>query len=206
MKFWITNEKETSNIYLIANEKSLWITEQPIENDISKLITEQKLTNLTIIRFEEIKEILLNDTDQMMTINFKNSKEDDIEIVVTSGTYSEIKTYLLTNLKGIVVKNYSLFKQIKPYIFGLLLFGVGTWILYNTALSLQNGDTLNTSGRRGLIKKIFVGIADFLGPTGVLVIGGIFIVIFIIGLVSTIKKPKEGKIIKIKNTPELIFS
>ncbi|WP_394420403.1 hypothetical protein [Tenacibaculum mesophilum] len=206
MKIWITTEEEKNNIYLIANKKSLWITEQPVEVDVSNLISEQKLTNTTIIRFEEIKEILLNDTDQIITINLKDDKENEIEIIINSATYSEIKTYLLNNLKGIAVKNYSLFKQIKSYIFGLLLFGVVTWILRNTALSLQNGETLNTSGRRGLIKKIFVGVADFLGPTGVLIIGGIFILIFIVGLVNTIKKPKVGEIIKFKNNTELIFS
>nr|BFF36104.1 hypothetical protein BACT7_09660 [Tenacibaculum mesophilum]BFF39395.1 hypothetical protein BACY1_12000 [Tenacibaculum mesophilum] len=206
MKIWITTEEEKNNIYLIANKKSLWITEQPVEVDVSNLISEQKLTNTTIIRFEEIKEILLNDTDQIITISLKDDKENEIEIIINSVTYSEIKTYLLNNLKGIAVKNYSLFKQIKSYIFGLLLFGVVTWILHNTALSLQNGETLNTSGRRGLIKKIFVGVADFLGPTGVLIIGGIFILIFIVGLVNTIKKPKVGEIIKFKNNTELIFS
>ena len=113
---------------------------------------------------------------------------------------------ILKNLKGIEIKNYSLIKQIKPLAIALIVVGIITGFLYNVAISLQKGETISTSGRRGIIKKIFVAIAEFFGPTGSLIIGGLLLLFLIYGLVNTIRKPKEGKVIKIKNNPELIFS
>lgn len=205
MKNWITHQKEGINSYLIVNNSFVWITKQPQEEDINTLINEHKLNNVSIFNLEEIKEFIFNDTDNMLTINFKKSKHNEIELTPESSVYTEIKSYFLKNLRGVDIKDYSLLKQIQPFALGLLIFSGITWLLYTTAVSLQNGEQISTGGRRGLIKKIVVGIADFLGPTGVLIIGGILIFIFLSGFISTIRKPKQGNVLKIKKNTTQTF-
>ncbi|APG65813.1 hypothetical protein LPB136_10755 [Tenacibaculum todarodis] len=206
MKKWIINQSETTNFYLILTEKSVWLTEKPKEVNIDELINDKKLTEVRIERYvDDIKEFIFIDTNSTLEINLKDDDKEDIELPLESSIYNEIKSFLIPNLKDTKVKDYSLIKQIQPAVIGTLIFGAITYFLHTIALSLQNGEEIRTSGRRGLIKKIFVGIADFLGPTGSLIIGGLVTLFFIYILIKTISKPQQGKVIKTKSFTELKF-
>ena len=161
MKIWITSEEEKTKNYLIATENSIWITEETKDVNINDLIENNELSNMSIYKTNDIKEVLFNESDSQITIEFKDSKIKDIEINTNSEVFTDVNNFFVSNLKGVEIKNYSLLKQIKPSLFGTALFGGITWVLYTTALSIQNGQHLDTSGRRSLIRKIIVGIADF---------------------------------------------
>lgn len=205
MKNWIINQSEATNIYLIATQKSIWITEKPKEVDINQLIEDKKLTDLRIERYDDIKEFIFVDTYDALEIEFKDDKVDELVLPIEKSVYNDIKSYFLNNLKDTKVKDYSLLKQVQPLAIVSLISGGLTWLLYTMSISLQNGEHIKTSGRRGLIKKIFVAIADFLGPTGSLVVGGLITVFFLYALVNTITKPRKGKVIKITTFTEMSF-
>lgn len=206
MKIWITNETEKTKNYLIATENSIWITEETKDVNINDLIENNELSNMSIYKTNDIKEVLFNESDSQITIEFKDSKIKDIEINTNSEIFTDVNNFFVSNLKGVEIKNYSLLKQIKPSLFGTALFGGITWVLYTTALSIQNGQHLDTSGRRSLIRKIIVGIADFLGPTGSLIVGGLLTLLFVYTFINTIRKPKEGKVLKTLKKQEIKFS
>ena len=206
MKIWITNETEKTKNYLIATENSIWITEETKDVNINDLIENNELSNMSIYKTNDIKEVLFNESDSQITIEFKDSKIKDIEINTNSEVFTDVNNFFVSNLKGVEIKNYSLLKQIKPSLFGTALFGGITWVLYTTALSIQNGEHLDTSGRRSLIRKIIVGIADFLGPTGSLIVGGLLTLLFVYTFINTIRKPKEGKVLKTLKKQEIKFS
>ncbi|RKF05130.1 hypothetical protein C8N26_0531 [Tenacibaculum lutimaris] len=206
MKIWITNETEKTKNYLIATENSIWITEETKDVNINDLIENNELSNMSIYKTNDIKEVLFNESDSQITIEFKDSKIKDIEINTNSEVFTDVNNFFVSNLKGVEIKNYSLLKQIKPSLFGTALFGGITWVLYTTALSIQNGQHLDTSGRRSLIRKIIVGIADFLGPTGSLIVGGLLTLLFVYTFINTIRKPKEGKVLKTLKKQEIKFS
>ncbi|WP_028891619.1 hypothetical protein [Tenacibaculum sp. 47A_GOM-205m] len=206
MKIWITNETEKTKNYLIATENSIWITEETKDVNINDLIENNELSNMSIYKTNDIKEVLFNESDSQITIEFKDSKIKDIEINTNCEVFTDVNNFFVSNLKGVEIKNYSLLKQIKPSLFGTALFGGITWVLYTTALSIQNGQHLDTSGRRSLIKKIIVGIADFLGPTGSLIVGGLLTLLFVYTFINTIRKPKEGKVLKTLKKQEIKFS
>jgi len=206
MKIWITSEEEKTKNYLIATENSIWITEETKDVNINDLIENNELSNMSIYKTNDIKEVLFNESDSKITIEFKDSKIKDIEINTNSEIFTDVNNFFVSNLKGVEIKNYSLLKQIKPSLFGTALFGGITWVLYTTALSIQNGEHLDTSGRRSLIRKIIVGIADFLGPTGSLIVGGLLTLLFVYTFINTIRKPKEGKVLKTLKKQEIKFS
>jgi len=206
MKIWITSEEEKTKNYLIATENSIWITEETKDVNINDLIENNELSNMSIYKTNDIKEVLFNESDSQITIEFKDSKIKDIEINTNSEVFTDVNNFFVSNLKGVEIKNYSLLKQIKPSLFGTALFGGITWVLYTTALSIQNGQHLDTSGRRSLIRKIIVGIADFLGPTGSLIVGGLLTLLFVYTFINTIRKPKEGKVLKTLKKQEIKFS
>ncbi len=203
MKNWNIETNEKQNSYLIANPKSIWIAKIDKESDIEEIIEQKQLKDHTSILFSDIKEIIFIDSDNTLHINFKEDDNDDIDLELESSVFKEMKAYFISNLRDVTIKNYSLFKQIQPSGFMTLLFGGITAILYNIAISIQNGETVRTSGRRGLIKKIFVFVADFLGPIGSLIVGGLITLFFLYILITTIRKPKEGKVIKIKDASEI---
>lgn len=206
MKIWITSEEEKTKNYLIATENSIWITKEAKDVNINDLIENNELSHMSIYKTNDIKEVLFNESDSQITIEFKDSKIKDIEINTNSEVFTDVNNFFVSNLKGVEIKNYSLLKQIKPSLFGTALFGGITWVLYTTALSIQNGEHLDTSGRRSLIRKIIVGIADFLGPTGSLIVGGLLTLLFVYTFINTIRKPKEGKVLKTLKKQEIKFS
>lgn len=206
MKNWIINQSETANIYLIANKKSIWITENPKDVNIEELIKEKKLTEVRIERYnDDIKEFIFVDTDNSLEIEFTDDDKDELELPLESSVYEEIKAYFLDNLKDVKIKDYSILKQAQPPAIAALISGGLTALLYSIAVSLQNGESVRTSGRRGLLKKLFVGIADFLGPIGSLVIGGLITAFFLYILVNIIRKPRKGKVIKTTTFTEMSF-
>lgn len=206
MKKWIIKQSETINTYLIVNEKSIWITEKPKDVNIEELIKEKKLTDVRIERYKDnIKEFIFVDTDNSLEIEFSDDDKDELELHLESSVYEEIKIYFLENLKDTKIKDYSLLKQAQPPAIASLISGGLTALLYSIAVSLQNGESIRTSGRRGFLKKIFVGIADFLGPIGSLIVGGVITAFFLYILIKIIQKPRKGKVIKTTTFTEMTF-
>jgi hypothetical protein len=82
--------------------------------------------------------------------------------------------------------------SLKGPIIGLIAAPLLTWATYSTAIDLQNGVHHEYSGRRAATKKLFAFIAESLGPTGVLVVGGAVCVGMVAWLVLTLKKRKEA--------------
>lgn len=71
----------------------------------------------------------------------------------------------------------------------IVVVGGITAALWAGARSLAAGDDVDTDGRRGLFKKVFVWVLDLLGPTGVLVLGGVIVLALLWWLVARVKDP-----------------
>lgn len=205
MKKWIILQSEEVKNYLIAKENSILLAEVNFDEDVEELLNNSQLTNARTLRYEGIQEFIFIDTDNTLHIDFKDDKVDQIVFELTEDVYSDMKAHFLNTMKGVSVKDYSLLTQIQsPGIVALVSGGL-TALLYNTALSLERGEYVSTSGRRGLMKKIFVAIADFLGSTGTLVVGGLITLFFLYEIFKIVRNPKEGKLIKIKDFVEMKF-
>ena len=205
MKKWIIFQSEEVKNYVIAKEKSILIAEVNQDEDIDELLENHQLTKVRTIRYDGVQEFVFIDTDTTLHIDFKDDDVDEIVFDLDEDVYRDIKAHFLSTMKGVSIKDYSLLKQIQsPGIVALVSAGL-TALLYNTALSLERGEHVSTSGRRGFMKKIFVAIADFLGSTGTLVVGGLTTLFFLYLIFKIVRNPKEGKLIKIKDFVEMKF-
>jgi hypothetical protein len=79
---------------------------------------------------------------------------------------------------------------IKPIIF-TVIFAALTYVLFRGAQGLSEGGDADTSGRYGLVKKIFAWLLELLGPTGVLVVGGILVILCVVVLIKRVGNPPE---------------
>ncbi|CAL2061896.1 hypothetical protein [Tenacibaculum sp. 190524A05c] len=205
MKKWIIFQTEEVKNYLIPKENSILLAEIFQDEDIDQLLEEKKLTKVRTIRYEDVKEFIFIDSDSSFKIVFKDDDVDEFELQLEENIFNEMKDHFIGSMKGVAIKDYSLLKQIQPPGIAALVAAGITALLFSTAKSLERGEHVSTSGRRGLIKKLFVGIADFLGSTGSLLIGGLVVVFFAYLVIQIVRNPKQGKLIKIKDFVEMKF-
>ena len=206
MTNWIISDTDLNSKYLILTEKSVWLTDQNKNSDIQELIANSKLENIKSIRYDDLEEIIFNDTDSNIEFNFKDDNISEQIYQIRKSVYPEIKDYLKTHLRGTEVKNYSIFKQILPL---LIIFAISVILIvatYISALEIQSGESIKVSGRRAWLKQIMVSIAEILGPIGTIIVGILIISILIYFIINKYKNPKRGEIIQIKRSPQLIVN
>ena len=78
--------------------------------------------------------------------------------------------------------------SLKGPIIGLIAAPLLTWLSYATALQIRSGTYHEPTGRKALQKKLIAGVAEALGPTGSLVVGGLVCAGMVAWLVVTLKK------------------
>ena len=203
MKIWIIDENENSQTYLIASEKAFRISEQPKNTDIQQLIQNNNLSNVKSIPYKELKEIVLIDTTNTLQLNYKDAKKNDKEFILTESIYTEIRSYLKNNLKGVQLKNYSVLKQVTSQLLILFIASVLSVVTYITATNIEAGKTINFSGRRAWLKKLIATIAEMLGSTGSLIVGTLLVGGISYLVIKKIQNPLKGEVLKISKSPQL---
>ncbi len=78
----------------------------------------------------------------------------------------------------------------------LVVLGGITTALWLGARDLASGGEVDTGGRRGLLKRVFVWLLELLGPTGVLIVGGLICVVVLVWLVGRVRNPPLMAVIK----------
>ncbi len=82
--------------------------------------------------------------------------------------------------------------SLKGPILGLIAAPLLTWGTYTTALQIRSGAHVEITGRRALTKRLFAWAAETLGPTGVLVAGGLATAAMLAWLILTLKRRKAA--------------
>ena len=203
MKNWKISESDFKDKYLIPTEKSIWLTDQNKDADINELIDTKNLGTIKSIRYEDLKDIVFIDTDFTIDFRFKDDKTPEEIHKIDKSVYSEIKSYLKTQLKGIEIKDYSVIKQILPQLMTLGISGILIVVTYISAMELEKGESVRISGRRAWLKQIIVWIAEILGTIGTLVVGTIIILSLIYFIIRKSQNPKRGEILKMTKSPRL---
>lgn len=205
MNYWKLSEKDNLCTYFIMKKQSILIVNIGKEEKILEAITNKKFKSIEIYSFKSIKEIILIDNKHKIDILRKDDDDIDRNVELDMNIYFEIKSALTTNMRGVEVKDYSIYKQIAPNIVIALIVGVLTFMTYIAAVAIENGESLSVSGRRALVKRIIVRIAELLGPIGSIILGVSILIVVTFLIIKKIKNPKVGNVIKFKNQPELIM-
>ncbi len=82
-----------------------------------------------------------------------------------------------------------IWKAIQSPVIGLGLVSLFGWIIYGEAKTLENGGTIEITGRRRLYKQLFAWLADNLGSTGTLVVTALLAVTCLYFIYTRLKKP-----------------
>ncbi|UJH90903.1 hypothetical protein LZ575_19725 [Antarcticibacterium sp. 1MA-6-2] len=179
------------------------MTDQNKNVNIQELIATSSLGTINSIRYDDLQEIIFDDTDSTIEFKFKNDNVPEEKYQIQRSVYSEIKDFLKNNLRGTEVQDYSILKQILPH---LIILGISVVLIvatYISAVELQKGESIRISGRRAFLKGIIVSSAEVLGLIGTIVIGILIISSLIYFIIKKYQNPKKGEIIKIKRAPQL---
>lgn len=194
MKIWIIERNELNYKYLISVEKSIWITEHPKNLDINELIKNKNLGIVKSFRYEQLKEIVLIDTDSTILFVFKDKNTEKEKFLINKNVFGDIRNFLKTNLSGINVKNYSVIKQVLPQLSTLGLGIIFIALVYQTAVDLENGIKILEGRKSSIIKKIIFHLAEIIGVYGSIAFGTIFILVLIFLINRKLQNPKKGEV------------
>ncbi len=81
------------------------------------------------------------------------------------------------------------FRAITPSLIGLGLTAVFTFVVYEDALTLEEGGSISTSGRNGLFKMLFAWLAEQLGPQNTLIAGVVLAVVCLFFMFKALQNP-----------------
>lgn len=196
MKNWIIERKGEINKYFIVTEKSIWISNNHKESNIEELIENKNLGSVKSFRFDQLKELILIETNSTVEFIFKDKEEEKQRFEIERSIFGEIRTYLKLNLKGIKLKNYSLLKQVLPQLSTLGIGIVFILLTYQTAVDLENGEYIPESRKSTIIKKIIYHLADLIGIYGSIILGVIFTLILVFIINKKLQNPKKGEILE----------
>ncbi len=125
-------------------------------------------------------------------VDLRWGKDDDKHLVFESSVqrdeFAAALTEKLHGFEGKTVEFSKLRAALAPGGFGLLATGM-TWLFYHAALALEAGDEADIRGRNKGIKQALLWIMETVGPTGVVILGGIVVALSIATLVKRVGDP-----------------
>ncbi|PCH77018.1 MAG: hypothetical protein COB98_04670 [Flavobacteriaceae bacterium] len=203
MKYWKIETLKLKHKYLILTEKSVWLTDQDSRVDINELIESKKLGVIKSIRYKDLKKIVFVDTDCTIEFVFKEGHTPDQTLEIDAAVYGGIKEYLKNKLKGTELKEYTVFKQMVPYLIAIGVLGLYIVITYFAAVELEAGGSMNLYGRKAWLKHVIVSISGVLGTSGTIIVGTVIISLLAYFMIHAYKNPKIGEVLKITKYPQL---
>ena len=154
------------------------------DESLGRLLKEKKeigFFEITGLKHEEnhANELYIYYNGNDITLQFSDLK--DMEMVTA---YLASQRKFARNTEAM-----SALQAIKGPGIGLLItLGLG-WIVYEEAKTLEAGGSIEISGRRALVKRIFVWIAETLGSNGTLIAAGLLTAVFVYFLYKRFKTP-----------------
>lgn len=133
------------------------------------------------IPIDSINELYFNEKDETFTVKFEKKgkiKKDTIQLNDISIRESLVSD--LASLKGLT-KNVSTESKIKPLLLNLIALvavPIFTYVFRGMAIEAQNGEQYIATGTRRGSKQLIAELVEFIGPTGVVIIGVLAMIYF----------------------------
>lgn len=156
------------------------------DNDIEALVDGKA------IALEDIKKVSCNIHSELVYVKHKTPKETREQSIscqdqkTTEQLLSALKEKLSFNEKR--VQYGPTRAAIKPSIF-VAISAFITYVLFGAAQAVAANPDVELSGRRQGLKAAFVWVMEFLGPTGVVILGGLITLLCAYWLVKRVKTP-----------------
>jgi hypothetical protein len=197
---WIDGERVWDKV-VVLDEEAVY-TANPKEARIPDV--EQRLEagetaamvlkdDVTVVPLGAILKVSWNQHDHDIDIVYKPGKEKEDKNIAFAGpeernAFAAELAECLTGFDSKVVPYGKVRAALGPLGFGGLT-AFFTWVLYLAAGDIAEGREAEFSGRNAAVKRILFWGMDVIGPTGVLVVGGIVMALTIAALVMRVKTP-----------------
>lgn len=153
------------------------------------------------VAFRAMTRVQYNEHETDIEFHHRDGKDDSVVsvFVETPGLRDLIYTHLRAQLAGqfgAYESHYSRWRAAFGSLVALTLFVLGTLMARSAAIAVRAAGEIEYEGRRQGMKKLFVGVLDLLGPTGVSVVGGILVLLAGLVLYSRLKEPQRLHILQ----------
>jgi len=144
------------------------------------------LFSVTCVQFDE--------HDEDIEIAYKSEKEGKTETLDFTDKADRTTAFQLIEKRlgdsfTSLTESYTKIRAIYMPLVTLTFFGFLTWLLHGTAAEIAAGAEAEFSGRHRGIKALFYWIMELIGPTGVLIIGSLFMALTVMVLIQRFKEP-----------------
>lgn len=162
------------------------------ESGISNIVPK-----MTYIPYADITRVKSNLKSEMMDIHYNKRKGKKTEPDSCNISCQDLDTTrtLLAHLKERLPgfdeseKQYGKVRaSIKPSIF-VAISALITWATVTIARAVAAGESAEITGSKRGAKKLFLWLAETLGPMGALALGGLITLLFVVWLVKRVKNP-----------------
>jgi hypothetical protein len=203
---WKIKSDDRKTEYLIFKEKYMCTYVLGSHENHDEMLQKMTFKDVEPIRYQDIKEIILNESDNELTVKWVFNEDQEKEIHIPNEIISEIKTLICSKIKKVSIKDYSVLKQLIPVLMLLLIIIGLTAIVYIIALDIENGVEAEIKGRATLIKRLALAAASILGSKGTIILGSLLSLLASYLLYKTYKNPKKGVVVKFSKESTLIFN
>ena len=93
-------------------------------------------------------------------------------------------------------KEYGVIRAALTPILAILIAAALGYVSYRAAQDLAAGEAPDVSGRRAMLKRLFVWVIDLLGPSGVLILASVIVLGFVAWLISRVRRPPHLHILR----------
>ncbi len=98
-----------------------------------------------------------------------------------------------------MTEQYTIMRAVYAPLMTFTVLALITWVLYGVTVTIAGSGEAGFSGRHSGMKRLIYWVLEMLGPTGVLVFGGLLMLFAVLVLVKRVKQPpliitlKEGE-------------
>lgn len=132
------------------------------------------LESVKVIPIRSLTEIMYNEKEDALKIKFEQGGKNKKESLTLDDP--SMRNAIVNTIGEQLGLNKSVEEESKtqPLLLNLLfvvLIPIFTWVARNLAIDAQNGIEYEATGRRSGLKQLFANAVEFIGPTGVVIIG-----------------------------------
>ena len=157
--------------------------------------------NASVIAFRTIKRVQIDDNDNDVDVTHTDGGKDIRTSLrfeqndVRDAVYAVLRDRLGKKMRE-HVDEFTRPRAAVGSLTALTVFGIGTLLLAQAAAAIQAAEHLDITGRRAGLKKLFAGVLDTLGPTGVSIIGGSLCLLALLVLVQRLRQPPRLRFVQ----------
>ena len=153
------------------------------------------------VAFRAMTRVQYNEHETDIEFHHRDGKDDSVVSVFieTPGLRERIYSHLRERLADQFAAHethFSRWRAAFASLTALTIFLLGMLMARSAAIAVRAAGEIEYEGRRQGTKKLFVGLLDLLGPTGVSVIGGILVLLAGLVLYSRLKAPQRLHILQ----------